>query len=198
MRERLFSFGALYAAPRLTQHLVQLTTLVLLSTFTAAPARASETVFGATHAQRCFQSATSSTSSLAAIEACDNALVSEPLSKRDRAATYANRGILLARRNRLEDAIRNYDRALEIEPALVHALINRGNSYTRLERFEAALDDYGQALFYSQGRDPLVFYNRSLTYEKLGRKAEAREDLVRALQLEPESRRIRDALVALD
>ena len=171
---------------------------LLLGLCAASPALPSETLFGDTQAQRCYQSASSNTTSLTAVEACDDALSSEPLSDRDRAATYANRGIILARRNRLEEAIRSYDRAIDIEPAMVHALINRANAYTRMNRFEDALDDYGQALFYSQGRDPLVFYNRSLAYEKLGRKAEAREDLVRALQLQPESRQIRDALVALD
>lgn len=186
--------GCRKPAPRLAL----LSAPLLISVLAAAPVTASETVFGETHAQRCFQSASSTTSSLVAVEACDNALSSEPLSNRDRAATHANRGILLARRSRLEDAIRSYDRAIDLEPALVHALINRGNAWTRLKRFEKALADYDQALYYSQGRDPLVLYNRSLAYEKLGRMAEAREDLVRALQLEPESRQIRDALVSLD
>ena len=95
-------------------------------------------------------------------------------------------------------ALRDFDTALEKERALVHALINRGNVLVRLKRYEDALADYDRAVFYSEGRDPLVFFNRSLAYENLGRGAEAREDLVRAVQLDPESPLYRDALAGLE
>ncbi|HSG88491.1 MAG TPA: tetratricopeptide repeat protein [Pseudomonadales bacterium] len=158
----------------------------------------STTVIGASNAQRCYEYATANTLSYAGLDACDSALTEEPLSDGDLAATLVNRGMLRARRGRFEAAVRDYDRAIEIDPALVHALINRGNALTHLKRFDDALADYEQALFYSQGRDALLFYNRSLAYEKLGRKAEAREDLVRALQLQPDSRMIREALASLE
>lgn len=184
--------------PRST--LCAITALLCLGAL-AVPAAAGSrtmTVFGATHAERCYQAATNPVSSITAIDSCDQAIEEEPLSETDRAATYVNRGILQARNRHLEKAVRDYSRALEMNPALVRALINRANALMRMKRYDDALADYDKALFYSQGRDPLVFYNRSLTYEKLGRKADAREDLVRALQLQPDSRRIRDALGSLE
>jgi tetratricopeptide (TPR) repeat protein len=172
--------------------------LLTLTLAGAAPALAGETVFGSTHAQRCFEHAMGTGSTLVGLDACDSAIAEEALNRRDRAATHSNRGILHARRGRQEAAIRDYSRALALEPALVRALINRANAYTRLKRWEDALADYDSAVTFSQGRNALVFYNRSLAYEKLGRKAEAREDLVRALQIQPESRALREALASLE
>ncbi len=65
-------------------------------------------------------------------------------------------------------------------------------------RFEAALADYDLAIFYSEQRSAIAYYNRALAYRKLGRKVEAEADLVRALALRPTSRRYRDALASLD
>ncbi len=87
---------------------------------------------------------------------------------------------------------------LLLDPALVHALINRGNLHLRTENFERALEDYDSAIFYSQGRSALAFYNRSLLHERAGRMTEAREDLLRAIQLQPESREYREALATLE
>ena len=164
----------------------------------ALPASAAETVIGTSQAERCFNSAVATSSPHTAADACTDAIRDEPLGRRDLAATYVNRGILFSRRGRHEDAYADFTEALEMEPALVHALINRGNTLLRMKRFDEALADYESAVFYSEGRDPLVFFNRSLAYEQLGRKASAREDLVRAVQLDPESRAYREALASLE
>ena len=178
--------------------IVTRTALGLCLAATAPIAGAAETVIGSARAQSCFQSAVSGASNQQAINVCSAAIEGDALRPRDLAATYVNRGIMLSRRGRHEAALRDFDTALEKERALVHALINRGNVLVRLKRFEEAVVDYDRAVFYSEGRDPLVFFNRSLAYEHLGRGAEAREDLVRAVQLDPESALYRDALAALE
>lgn len=187
-----------FHAGTLTRTVAVLAALAAFATNAPAPALAGETVIGTTHAERCYQHATGNGSSLTGIDACDAALADEPLKDRDRAATHSNRGILLARRGRDEAAVADYTRALELEPALVRALINRGNAHTRLKHWDAALADYAAAITWSQGRNALVFYNRSLAYEQIGRKADAREDLVRALQIQPDSRTLREALAGLE
>ncbi|MEE4300743.1 MAG: tetratricopeptide repeat protein [Pseudomonadales bacterium] len=174
-------------------------TLLGASLAAALPAAlGAETVIGSPRAETCFQSALSGDDSLPAIELCTAALLNDPLAPQDRAATYVNRGILQSRRGRHQDAYDDFSRALEMERALVHALINRGNVLVRMKRYDEALTDYDRAVFYSEGRDPLVFFNRSLAYENLGRGAEAREDLVRAVQLDPESPAYREALAAIE
>ena len=69
-----------------------------------------------------------------------------------------------------ERALGDFSRALELSPGLIHTLINRGNLFVRLKRFTEAMADYDQALFYSEGRNALVYFNRSLALEQLGRK----------------------------
>lgn len=161
-------------------------------------AHAAETVIGSPRAESCFQSALTGDDSMPAIDLCTAALQSDALGRQDRAATYVNRGILLSRRGRHEAAYEDFSKALEMERALVHALINRGNVLVRMKRYAEAVADYDRAVFYSEGRDPLVFFNRSLAYENLGRGAEAREDLVRAVQLDPESATYREALASIE
>ena len=161
-------------------------------------AQAAETVLGSPRAQTCFENARDGIASLPALETCTEAIENDPLRQRDLAATYVNRGILRSRRGHHQAAFEDFSRALGMERALVHALLNRGNVLLRMERYAEALADYDRAVFYSEGRDPLVFFNRSLAYQRLGRGAEAREDLVRAVQLDPESVAYREALAAFE
>lgn len=172
----------------------------LLAALLLAPgtARSAETVLGLSNAQRCYEYALAGTSSRMAIDVCTDAIAEETLDQDDLAATYCNRGLLHMRSKRHQRALADFDRALIIDPALVHALINRGNLHMRTENFERSLEDYDAAIFYSQGRSALAFYNRSLLHERAGRMTEAREDLLRAIQLQPESREYREALATLE
>lgn len=163
-----------------------------------APASAAETVLGVSAAHQCYEYATQDTASpRRAVETCTRAIEGESLSSRDLAATYSNRGILQAQRGRYAQAVQDYDRALAINPILVHAMINRANAYTRLKQFKEALNDYDLAAFYSEGRNDLVFYNRALLFLQMGRVEHARNDLLRALETQPDSLRYREALAAL-
>lgn len=174
-----------------------LSVALLLSAATAY-ASAAETVLGTSAAQLCYDYATHGTASARrALETCTRAIDTEPLTTRDLAATYSNRGIIHARRGQYERAVADYERSLALDPALVHALINRGNAFTRLRRFKQALDDYDLARFYSEGRNGLVFYNRAMLFLQMGRLDHARADLLRALELQPESLQYREALAAL-
>ncbi|MEE4360209.1 MAG: tetratricopeptide repeat protein [Pseudomonadales bacterium] len=183
------------SAPRAT---LGRSALVLALCCLAGPLLAAETVIGLTNAQRCYEYALAEIGSLNAADVCTEAIERETLSTTDLAATYCNRGLIFSRSNRTKRAIADFDQALAMDPTLVHALINRGNVMVRAKRFEDALKDYEAAIFYSEGRNPLIFYNRSIVYEKLGRLADAREDLLRALQLRPDSRQYREALASLE
>jgi tetratricopeptide (TPR) repeat protein len=165
---------------------------------TPTAALAAQTVMGVSAAQLCYDYATHGTNSARrALETCTRAINDESLTSRDLAATYSNRGIIQAARGRFELAIEDYDRSLNINPTLVHAMINRGNAHTRLRQFKQALDDYDLAGFYSEGRNGLVFYNRAMLFLQMGRIENARADLLRALELQPDSLRYREALASL-
>lgn len=159
---------------------------------------AAETALGISAAHLCYEYATQdNVSARRAVDTCSKAIESEPLTTRDLAATYSNRGIVQAQRGRYAQAIQDYDRALAINPILVHAIINRANSRTRMKQFKEALTDYDLAAFYSEGRNDLVFYNRALLFLQMGRLENARDDLLRALEAQPQSLRYRQALAAL-
>lgn len=164
----------------------------------AASAHASETTLGISSAHLCYEYASADhASARRAVDTCTRAIESEPLSSRDLAATFSNRGIVQAQRARYAQAVQDYDRAIAINPILVHAIINRANARTRMKQFKEALTDYDLAAFYSEGRNDLVFYNRALLFLQMGRPENARNDLLRALEAQPDSLRYREALAAL-
>ena len=172
--------------------------LVTLSILLTQPANAARTVLGTTWAQSCYDAAMEEGATRFEIGVCSMAIEEETLTRRNRAATLVNRGILRARIGDGEAAIRDYDRALLLDPSLIHALINRANTKVQLNQIDGALEDYDQAAFFSQGRNSLIYFNRSFAWVKKGRPDRAREDLVRALRLQPDSPVIRDQLAELD
>lgn len=76
-----------------------------------------------------------------ALVATDAAIAQAP-----RSAFYVNRGMLLMRMGRYEEALATVNQALEIDPSLAAAYTNRGTAHQLLRRFDAALADYQQAI----------------------------------------------------
>jgi len=172
--------------------------IVLALLLPTAPASAAETTLGVSAAHLCYEYATKDNASARrAIDTCSKAIENEPLTSRDLAATFSNRGILKAGSGRHAQAAEDYDRALAINPILIQAIINRANARTRMKQFKEALNDYDLAAFYSEGRNDLVYYNRALLFLQMGRLENARNDLLRALEAQPDSLRYREALAAL-
>jgi tetratricopeptide (TPR) repeat protein len=59
---------------------------------------------------------------------------------------YINRGNSYAALNQHGQAIKDYDRAIEIDPADKDAYTNRGNSHTVLGQHVRAIKDYDKAI----------------------------------------------------
>lgn len=93
------------------------------------------------------------------------------------AANYALR--------RYEEALADWNRALELKPDDPEILNNRGVTYDDLRRYDKALADYNRALEvrpdYAEALN-----NRGITYDDLGRYDEALADYNRALELKPD------------
>lgn len=170
---------------------------VLALLLPSASTSAAETSLGISAAHLCYEHARDGNGSGRAVDDCTKAIDSEPLNSRDLAATFSNRGVIQAQRGRYAQAVGDYDRALSINPVLVHAIINRANARTRLKQFKEALNDYDLAAFYSEGSSDLVFYNRAMLFLQMGRVENARNDLLRALEAQPDSLRYREALASL-
>jgi tetratricopeptide (TPR) repeat protein len=162
-------------------------TLLLATTLALCPAlaHAQMVVLGTGAPQSCYMSAkTGDMGSASAIRNCTDAL-DRTLIRSDEAATHVNRGVLLMRRGNFEDAIPDYERALELQPELAEAHINFGAALYYQGDDARALDAYNTAI-------DLV--NRALVYERLDQPREAYYDLRAALELRPEWDQARESL----
>ena len=153
-----------------------------------ASAQGAVTVIGGGLAQSCYEAAEMQRDPVArGIEVCDAALQQEVLRRRDKAATYTNRGILHMRSGNNTRALWDYQRSLETMPDLKEAKVNLGAALYNLKRYPEALAALNEGIGTEQFDARVVgFYNRGLTYEKLGDLQSAYEDFRQALDLKPD------------
>src|ERR1700753_3536678 len=89
-------------------------------------ARASVTVIGGGMAENCSRAALSGKTSVPAEALCTEALEKETLSRRDRAVTLINRGVLKMRRLNWTGATQDFNEAVRVRPDMGEAYVNRG------------------------------------------------------------------------
>jgi tetratricopeptide (TPR) repeat protein len=112
------------------------------------------------------------------ITACSLILAKNP---RAAEATY-NRGVASLRLNRLDEALADFNKTIELNPKDPDAWNNRGLVYNRLGRTQEALSDFNKALELDD-LNGQAYNNRGLVYLKLGKNNEAIEDLKKAGRL---------------
>ena len=79
----------------------------------------------------------------------------------------------------LQEAMADYDKALELDPRLVYAWFNKGNLYYQMKDYSSAMQCYSEALKI----DPEfgeAYFNRGLTYFQMGNRRQAFVDLSKA------------------
>lgn len=86
-------------------------------------------------------------------------------------------------------AINLWTRAAEVKPNNWAAHYNRGLAYLQNKNYEAAVADFDASLGIDSfaRRDDLIYINRGLAMQGLGRKTEAKENFTKALQIAPRS-----------
>jgi len=167
--------------------------ILLIILLNSVAAFAVTTTLGASDAVLCFQESRILLSSRG-LQHCNRAIKQGDLTKRDLAATYSNRGIILSNSGHYERAIRDHNKAISLKPDLAQAYINRGNVYHHLSRFEEALNDYQKAMQLANGPRHIPYYNSGLTLLRLNRKEEAISAFERALEFAPDSANIKKKL----
>lgn len=170
---------------------VQLLAATAMLLLTAQVDAQAMTVFGSGEAARsCGQEAELASSPVAnarkGVELCSFALEHERLTQNDRAATLVNRGILLTATRQYEQALDDYNRARELQPALAEPYIGRGNLVFLAGHFDLAISEYNQALTMMLSRRHVGYFNRGLAYEKRGMQEEAIADYQQALAIKPD------------
>lgn len=119
------------------------------------------------------------------LDACNRALEEVNLSRRDRAATFVNRGIVLAALQDYQEALNDYNEGLELVPELPQAWNGKGNLYYLADRFNEAIAAYERALELNLPERQVAYYNLGITYEKMGDEAAAERNYNTALELAP-------------
>lgn len=160
---------------------------VTLAASVAAPAQGAVTVVGGGLARDCYEAVEySRVSTSDAIDICDLAIEQEVLTRRNRAATYTNRGILYMREGRNERALADYKKSLALMP-LLETKVNLGAALYGLKRYTEALESLNEGIATdSLNVRAIGFYNRALTHEKLGNVQAAYFDFRAALDIKPD------------
>jgi len=127
----------------------------------------------------------------------ERGLFLRPLSKKAVLAHYlSNRGAIASKEGRREDAVRDFDTALELYPDLEAAYYNRGLEHLKAEDFETARADLTKAIELHP-LDAQAFNNRGLADLKLADTEAARRDFQEAIRIDPGQREAKENLKLL-
>jgi tetratricopeptide (TPR) repeat protein len=113
-------------------------------------------------------------------------LIEPVIRHQETAAAHADLGNAFLGLTRLEDALRSFDRANELNPGVAHVHLNRGHALRGLGRAAAALASYDTAI----AAQPDFFeahVSRADLLLQIGRWQEALSSLDRAISLRPDS-----------
>lgn len=157
-----------------------------LSMVAASTAHAQTVVLGSSNARLCYEAALAGDrGSRQALTRCETAIDHDTLSRRDWAATHVNYGILLFRASRFDDAMSAYDRAIDLQPRMGEAWLNRGLVWLARSDYGTAEADFTQALELGLSEPHKAYYNRGLSYDSREMYPEAYADYHRALEYRP-------------
>jgi len=98
---------------------------------------------------------------------------------------YNHRGASYRAVGEYGKAIRDFGKALKLNPEQTVSYINRGDVHVILKDYQLAIDDYSAAI----GLDPEIaraYASRGSAYRKIGKLHEAVEDCSKALSLDPD------------
>jgi tetratricopeptide (TPR) repeat protein len=170
----------------------------LLAAATAADAQTVVTL-GAGQAHDCFVHAKTGLQLKEGAVVCDGALREDILSRRDRAGTYDNRGVILDMLGRTDEATRDFHAAIALEPGLGDAYVNLGSMLIKQGQQQAALDQINTGLQVGMSYPHIGYYDRAVAEQMLGHYKEAYFDYKKTLELEPNftmaSERLKDFTV---
>ena len=100
-------------------------------------------------------------------------------------AVWSNRGNTRVSQNRLEEAIADFDKSIELAPDAADPYLNRGAAYEGQGRWEEALADYEKVLSLAP-EEPLAYNNRGNAKAGQGRWEEALQDYEKAADMAPD------------
>lgn len=157
-------------------------------------AEAAVWVVGEGPSRDCYIAAVSNRQDRNSIEVCDLALNHDFLIRRDRAATFVNRGVLRLRRGQDARALSDFNAAAALMPEFGEAHLMRGTALVELGRYAEAVDALTLALTLDPERPERAYFYRAAANEELGRANAAYADYRRAAEIAPDWRSPRTEL----
>ena len=153
--------------------------------FGPGPAKAAVSVFGSGFAEQCFHTARDGGDVYSGIADCDRAIDTEPLSDRDRAGTYVNRGVLYMSVDDYVSAQRDFEMSVKLDPTLGEAFVNLGGVKIAQRRYADGIADIDHGLALGPEEPEKAYYNRALGDEGLDDIKAAYFDYSKAAELKP-------------
>ncbi len=115
-------------------------------------------------------------------------VIDNPKTSKDLLANaLADRGACYTNLYQTDKAVADLNKALEIKPDLQNALYERARALAMQLKHEAAVADLTKALVNAQPTIATAgyYYNRAVSYMYLSKRAEAKADFAKAVQLNP-------------
>ena len=175
--------------------------LMAASLLTAVPKAQAQVVIsvGTGQAHQCFLYAKSGTNLLQGTLTCTGALEHDMLSKKDRAGTYDNRGVINDLLGRTEKAAADFNMAIQLDPTLGDPYVNLGAMMIKKGQYEESLVQINKGLDLGMAFPHIGYYDRAVAQQMLGRYKEAYYDYKKVLEIEPNfkmaSERLKDFTV---
>ena len=95
---------------------------------------------------------------------------------------HAEQGVKLNNQDRYEEAIQEFNKAIELDPNLAEAYSNRGDAYLNLGQLALAIQDYTEAIRLDT-QYVEAYNNRAWSYKLQGKKTEALADFRKFISL---------------
>lgn len=160
---------------------------LLGAAFVPGTAESAVTVIGNSFARTCYEHAESGRNIEAGLADCNQALTDQPMTARDRAATFVNRGILKMRNKDLVAAISDYDAALRMKPDLAEAHVNKGIAFVYIGgRDSDAVSAISRGIELKTSHPEVAYYTRGVAHELMGNNRAAYNDYRKAATLKPD------------
>ena len=119
-----------------------------------------------------------------AIEACSRVVQSKDETKANQVTALSLRAVAYMRKNELDKAITDLNRALNLDAKNVFALSVRGEVHIRASRYDRAVTDLTEALKL-QPTHSTALSNRGHVYVTMGDYERAKQDLDKAITVNP-------------
>jgi len=175
-------------------------TLLIVTALATTTAQAQTIVMRDTgFAHDCFIYAKAGTDPSDGVEVCNQAIRREALSRKDRAASYDNRGVMLDQLGKTDRAASDFHMSIDIDPNLGDPYVNLGSMLIKQHHYQEALDQINKGIDLGVSFPHIGYYDRAVVQQLMGNYKEAYYDYKKVLELEPNftqaSERLKDFVV---